>query len=142
MVQPREFSHLRCTARTNILQSKNISSGHQVFGLILLPLLLIQWGIGFYHHLRFRKTKRPTIYGKIHLFAGPAIVLGGIINGFTGFNFSGEPHNNVYWGIAVAVILLIVLALLGWKRWSMHKQAKNSRIVSDESLVHDPYRMN
>jgi hypothetical protein len=142
MVQPREFSHLRCTAPTNILQSKNISSGHQVFGLILLALLLIQWGIGFYHHLRFRKTKRPTIYGKIHLFAGPAIVLGGIINGFTGFNFSGEPHNNVYWGIAVAVILLIVLALLGWKRWSMHKQAKNSRIVSDESLVHDSYRMN
>jgi NAD/NADP transhydrogenase beta subunit len=142
MVQPRNFFHLCHAAWTNILQSKSISSGHQVFGLVLLALLLIQWGIGLYHHRRFRKTKRPTIYGKVHLFAGPAIVLGGIINGFTGFNFSGEAHNNVYWGIAVAVILVIVFALLGWKRWSMRKQAKNSRIVSEESLVHDSYRMN
>lgn len=113
-----------------------------MFGLILLALLLIQWGIGFYHHLRFRKTKRPTVYGRIHLFLGPAIVLGGIINGFTGFNFSGEPRNNIYWGIAVAVILVVVLGLLGWKRWSTRKQKKTTRIASGEHLVDGDYPMN
>ncbi|KAF2995072.1 hypothetical protein E8E13_002638 [Curvularia kusanoi] len=122
--------------------SKDVSSGHQVFGLILLILLLAQWAIGLYHHLRFRKYKRPTIYGRVHLFAGPAIVLGGIINGFTGFNFSGDSHNNVYYGAVVAVVIIVVLALLGWKRWSKNKQAKHSRMLDDEELHEGSYQMN
>jgi membrane protein implicated in regulation of membrane protease activity len=85
---------------------------------------------------------KPTAYGKVHLFAGPAIVLGGIINGFTGFNFSGEPHNNIYYGIAVAVIIAIVLALLGWKRWSKSKQQKAGRMSTDGDFDHSTYRMN
>jgi hypothetical protein len=82
------------------------------------------------------------VYGRIHLFLGPAIVLGGIINGFTGFNFSGEPRNNIYWGIAVAVILVVVLGLLGCKRWSTRKQKKTARIASDEHHVDGAYPMN
>ncbi|KAF3047055.1 hypothetical protein E8E12_010844 [Didymella heteroderae] len=120
--------------------SKDISSGHQVFGLVLLALLFAQWAIGFYHHLRFRKYGRTTIFGKVHLYAGPALVVGGIINGFTGFNFSSEPHNNVYYGAAVAVVLVIVLALLGWKKWS-NKRAKRDRTLSDEWL-YESYAMN
>ncbi|OSS53340.1 hypothetical protein B5807_01832 [Epicoccum nigrum] len=122
--------------------SKNVSSGHQVFGLILLILLLVQWAIGFHHHLRFRKYKRSTLYGRLHLYAGPTIVLGGIINGFTGFNFSREPHNNVYYGAVVAVVLVIVLSSLVWKRWSKNKQPKHNRIMEDDEQNHDAFRMN
>ncbi|CAN9278649.1 unnamed protein product [Alternaria sp. RS040] len=107
--------------------SKDFTSGHQVFGLILFALLFLQWGLGLYHHLRFRKYQRPTIYGYIHLIAGPAIVLGGIINGFIGFNFSGDSRDNKYYGIAVAVILVVVLGLLAWKRWSKRKESKIDR---------------
>jgi membrane protein implicated in regulation of membrane protease activity len=81
------------------------------------------------------------VYGKVHLVAGPAIVLGGIINGFTGFNFSGEPHNNVYYGAVVAVIILAVLVLLGWKRWSSRKQNKARGMSSGEELTQDSYRL-
>lgn len=81
------------------------------------------------------------MYGKVHLFAGPAIVLGGIINGFTGFNFSGEPRNNIYYGAAVGLIMVVVLALLGWKRWSENKQMKGSGMSSHEELMPDSYRM-
>lgn len=56
------------------------------------------------------------------------MVLGGIINGFTGFNFSGDPENNIYYGIAVAIILVIVLVLLVWKRWSTIRQNKTGGI--------------
>jgi len=66
------------------------------------------------------------VYGKIHLYAGPAIVLGGIINGFTGFNLSGESRNNIFYGPVVAVIVVTVLLLLGWKRWSKGRQMKDS----------------
>ncbi|OAK96959.1 CBD9-like protein [Phaeosphaeriaceae sp. SRC1lsM3a] len=122
--------------------SRNVSSGHQVFGLILLALLFSQWAIGFYHHFRFRQHKRPTAYGKVHLVAGPAIILGGIINGFTGFNFSGEPHNNVYYGAVVAVIIVVVLVLLGWKRWSSRKQNKGRRMSNGEDLTQESYPLN
>lgn len=123
-------------------QSKDVSSGHQIFGLILLTLLLVQWAIGIYHHVRFRKHNRSTIYGMLHLYAGPTIVLGGIINGFTGFNFSGEPHNNVYYGAVVAVVIVVVLLSLLWKRWSKNKQAKHNRIMDDDELNAGEFRMN
>lgn len=123
-------------------QSKDVSSGHQVFGLILLTLLLVQWAIGIYHHLSFRKHKKSTMYGKLHLYAGPTIVLGGIINGFTGFNFSGEPHNNVYYVAVVAVVITVVLSSLVWKRWSKNKQAKHNRIMDDDEPNEGAFRMN
>lgn len=103
-----------------------MSSGHQLFGLVLLVLVILQWSIGLYHHIIYRKHKRPTIFGKIHLYAGPAIVLGGIINGFTGFNFSGEPKDSIYYGVAVAIILVAVIALLAWKRWTKRSQEKRT----------------
>ena len=82
------------------------------------------------------------MYGKVHLYLGPAIVVGGIINGFTGFNFSGESRNNVYYGAVVAVVTVVVLVLLGWKRWSKNKQIKGSRMSSADEFEHDSYRMN
>jgi hypothetical protein len=82
------------------------------------------------------------LYGRLHLYAGPTIVLGGIINGFTGFNFSREPHNNVYYGAVVAVVLAVVLSSLVWKRWSKNKQPKHNRIMEDDELNHDAFRMN
>lgn len=122
-------------------KSQNISSGHQVFGIILLVLLFAQWAIGFFHHLRFRKYKMKTVFGNLHLYAGPILVLAGIINGFTGFNFSDESHNNVYYGAAIAVILVIVLALLLWKRWSK-RQGGGERMSHDEELNSEAYLMN
>lgn len=77
----------------------------------------------------------------MHLYAGPAVVVGGVINGFTGFNFSGEPHNDVYYGAVVAVVFVIVLALLGWKRWS-NKRGKGDGMPSDERLPLEFYAMN
>jgi hypothetical protein len=103
-----------------------MSSGHQLFGLVVFVLILFQFGIGFYHHLQYRKFQRPTMYGKVHRYAGPAIVLGGIINGFTGFNLSGESRNNIFYGSIVAVIIVTVLLILGWKRWSKGRQMKSS----------------
>jgi undecaprenyl pyrophosphate phosphatase UppP len=76
------------------------------------------------------------------LIAGPAIVLGGIINGFIGFNFSGDPRNNIYYGIAVAVILVVVLGLLAWKRWSKRKQSKIDRSTAPERSSKDSYGLN
>jgi hypothetical protein len=82
------------------------------------------------------------VYGKIHLFAGPAIVLGGVINGFTGFNFSGESHSNVYYGAAVAVIIVVVLVLLGWKRWSSRRETKMGRMSNGEGHTSSSYQLN
>jgi undecaprenyl pyrophosphate phosphatase UppP len=81
------------------------------------------------------------MYGRLHLYAGPTIVLGGIINGFNGFNFSGEPQKNVYYGAVVAVVIIVVLASLVWKRWSKNKQAKHNRIMDGDELNDDAFRM-
>jgi hypothetical protein len=81
------------------------------------------------------------MYGRLHLYAGPTIILGGIINGFTGFKFSGESHHNVYYGAVVAVVIIGVLASLTWKRWSKNKQAKHNRMMDDDELDDGTFRM-
>jgi undecaprenyl pyrophosphate phosphatase UppP len=113
----------------------------------LLLFALGQWAIGFYHHLQYRKYKQSTLFGKIHLFAGPFIIIGGIINGFLGFNFSYESKNNIYYGIAVGVILIVVGSLLAWRKIS-EKKSKGQRLLnvsseaSREQMVPPPYADN
>ncbi|KAF2007154.1 iron reductase domain protein [Amniculicola lignicola CBS 123094] len=102
--------------------SKDVSSGHQIAGIVLLLLVFLQFGIGGWHHFQYRKYKNPTKYGTIHRYAGPFVVLAGIINGFTGFNFSGESENNVYYGIVVGLVLVAVIGMLAWKGWSKKKE--------------------
>lgn len=79
----------------------------------------------------------------MHLYAGPAIVLSGIINGFTGFNFSGEPKDSIYYGVAVAIILVVVIALLAWKRWTKRSQEKRTTRGMDRAAEsNDTIRLN
>ncbi|KAL5113498.1 hypothetical protein ACEQ8H_008634 [Pleosporales sp. CAS-2024a] len=108
-------------------KSKNMSSGHQVFGLILCGLLLVQWLGGLLHHLRFRKYKRPTMMGKAHLFLGPTVVLGGIINAFIGLDLAGNGKYNKWYGIAVAIILFAVIVALAWKKWHTKKEIERQK---------------
>lgn len=71
-------------------KSKFYNSAHQIIGLLVLFAVLLQLTLGILHHRMWKRERRPTWLGKIHLYLGPAAILTGIINGGIGFDFAGK----------------------------------------------------
>lgn len=85
-----------------------------MLGLVLFAALSIQLGLGIVHHAIYRRTKQPTILGKIHLFLGPILILLALINGGLGFNLAHNPNGNIPYGVVVAVVGLIFISIRLW----------------------------
>ena len=97
--------------RLTSAQSKNVNSAHQIIGLTIVACTIFQFSLGFIHHLIFKKTQRPTIMGRIHLYAGPFVLFMGAANGFLGFRFSSSNHNLMYGIICIAVFIGLVAVI-------------------------------
>lgn len=82
-------------------------------GLLIVAALLIQLSLGLIHHARYNKTNNPTIFGKIHFFLGPSIMVLGLINAGVGFNFAGRPNLNIPYGIVAAVCAVVFFGMIG-----------------------------
>ena len=68
-----------------------------------------------WHHLRYKRYQRPTVFGEIHRVVGPIILILGWVNGFLGYRLSGDKHNNIWLGIVTAVVVVLTVGLLWWK---------------------------
>ncbi|KAF2171375.1 iron reductase domain protein [Zasmidium cellare ATCC 36951] len=102
-------------------KSKNFNSAHQVIGLIIFAALFLQIGLGLSHHLIFMRSGVPTIMGKIHRFFGISIIILALINGGLGFNFAQDDHDNVPYGIVVAV-MAVIFGVLTFFVWSYSRK--------------------
>ena len=71
-------------------RSRHFQSAHQVMGLMIFCVLLIQVGLGLTHHRQYKKTQQPTKFRKVHVFLGPIAIIFGLINGGLGFSLSGN----------------------------------------------------
>jgi hypothetical protein len=93
---------------TQYNKSKNFNSAHQVLGILIFIALCAQLGLGIVHHRIFKRDKRPTIMGKIHLYLGPAAIIIGIINAPIGFVFGSNPH------LCLPYTVILLLVLIGF----------------------------
>nr|POE54145.1 hypothetical protein CFP56_73416 [Quercus suber] len=120
---------------TEYNRTKHFQDPHQIIGLLICAFLLIQLGLGLAHHLIFKKTEKPTILGKIHMFLGPAILLLAIVNGGLGFRLAGERERNIV--IYAVVVGVVTLVFLGFRTWLHFLSAP--RRYRPESEEIDPY---
>lgn len=117
------------------MQDSDYSDPHQILGLILFGLVFVQWGLGLWHHLRYKRHQHPTVFGKIHRIVGPIVLIIGLVNGFLGFRLSGDDHNNIWLGIAVAVVVVVTVGLLGWKHLKKRKEDKGGEAYNMAPFV-------
>lgn len=117
-------------------KSRHFNSAHQGLGLLIVAALLIQLSLGLMHHAFYMKTKTPTVFGKIHFFLGPAIMVLGLINAGIGFNFAGRPGLNLPYGIIAAVLSVVFFAILGCL--ACYKQRRKYRPESDGPIQSFP----
>ena len=75
--------------------------------------LCIQVGLGLVGHSMYVRTNKPSVFGRIHFFLGPSIMVLGLINGGIGFDFAGNSSLNIPYAIVVVVMVLVSGAIVG-----------------------------
>lgn len=63
-------------------RTKKFGTAHQIFGLIIVVMMIGQFVLGFMHHRIYKKTQAPTKLSPIHIWLGRLVIPAGIINGF------------------------------------------------------------
>ena len=71
-------------------KSRDFKSAHQAIGLIVIAGLCIEIGLGLVHHSVYVKNEKSTMFGKVHMFLGPSVMLLGLVNAGLGFDFAGK----------------------------------------------------
>jgi hypothetical protein len=75
-------SHGLGNAYSQILQTKNFNSPHQIIGIIVIAGLIGQFFLGFLHHRLYKQAETPTKLAPVHVWLGRFVILLGIVNGF------------------------------------------------------------
>ncbi|KAL8755624.1 MAG: hypothetical protein Q9184_004739 [Pyrenodesmia sp. 2 TL-2023] len=102
-------------------RSKSYTSPHQLIGLAVVALILLQATLGTLHHRIFKAKQTPTVMGLIHRFLGPVAILAALVNGFLGFNLAQSSRHNIGYAI---VIVLVTLILGGGGYWQVRRRRR------------------
>ncbi|KAG9948381.1 CBD9-like protein, partial [Aureobasidium melanogenum] len=104
-------------------RTKNYNTAHQIIGLIVFAGVAIQLILGTVHHVIFKRTRRSTKLGKIHLYLGPAILVLGIVNAPLGTVVGQRSQYNIPYAVVVAVLAVLFFAARFYI-WRSNKQDK------------------
>lgn len=106
-----------------LFKTKNYNTAHQIIGLIVFAGVAIQLILGTVHHVIFKRTRRSTKLGKIHLYLGPAILVLGIVNAPLGTVVGQRSQYNIPYAVVVAVLAVLFFAARFYI-WRSNKQDK------------------
>jgi Eukaryotic cytochrome b561. len=106
-------------------KSESFNSAHQIIGIIVLAAVVLQWFIGFWHHILYKKFQRPTYYGIGHRYFGRIVIVLAIVNGGIGLTWSYATTGEVVaYSVIVGVLIILTIAAVLWKRTVTKRQAK------------------
>jgi hypothetical protein len=89
--------------------------------------VVVQFTLGVIHHAHFKRTQMPSLFGKIHLYLGPTVIVIGLVNGILGLNFAGNKRAIIGYVIVTLLMCIFVMSCLYLKkRRSMRKEAYTS----------------
>ncbi|TIA60952.1 hypothetical protein D6C76_10235 [Aureobasidium pullulans] len=108
-------------------KTQTYMTAHQIIGLILFAGVAIQLLLGSIHHVIFKRTRKSTRLGKIHLYLGPMILVLGIVNAPLGLILGQQKQYNVPYAILVAVLAVLFCVARGYLFWS----ARLSKTIKD-----------
>lgn len=77
------------------------------------------------------------MFGRVHLYLGPLVLILGAINGFLGFDFAGEDDDNIWYGVIVGVIFLALVMALFWAR--RRRMGKAAALERDHTSERESY---
>ncbi|ROT41216.1 CBD9-like protein [Sodiomyces alkalinus F11] len=113
-------------------RARNFRDPHQIIGLFVFGVFLIQLGLGFTHHTRFKKNAGvPTKLALPHMILGHFIVTLGISSAFLGFPFALKgQYMYVLLGLTI-LVTTVVFGLMFFKKW-LQRRANRGQPTSSQ----------
>jgi Eukaryotic cytochrome b561 len=62
------------------IEYDGFDEGHQILGIVVVALLVLQITAGYIHHARFKVLGRRTSVSYAHLWLGRIVIYGGMLN--------------------------------------------------------------
>lgn len=88
---------------------KTLLAAHPIIGFVVIGLLFLQPGLGFAHHIMYKRTGGSSVFTLPHIFWGRLWITVGIINGGLGLRMSNEDND--------LIIAYSVVAGVMWLLW-------------------------
>ncbi|KAG9517637.1 CBD9-like protein, partial [Aureobasidium melanogenum] len=129
---------------TEYNRTKNYNTAHQIVGLIVFVGVAIQLILGTVHHVIYKRTRRATKLGKIHLYLGPLVLVLGIINAPLGTIVGQRSQYNIPYAVVVAVLAVLFFAarIYIWRSTKQNKTIEeNSGSEGSEAEAQVPLHM-
>ncbi|KAG9240837.1 hypothetical protein BJ878DRAFT_523882 [Calycina marina] len=123
-------------------RTRSFTSAHQIFGIIIMAMLIGELIVGFLHHRMYMLTRIPTILTKIHIWIGRVVISCGIANGFLGFPLALNRKYNWALLILVGLVLGVAAPFLFWRyRRNIQKKrtASGVRHMEDTGYEDQPW---
>jgi len=120
-----------------LFKTQNYMTAHQIIGLIVFAGVAIQLLLGTVHHVIYKRTRRSTKLGNIHLYLGPAVLVLGIINAPLGTVVGQRSQYNIPYAVVVAVLAVLFFGarFYLWRSTKQNKTIQESEGSDGESQV-------
>jgi hypothetical protein len=94
--------------------------------VVVVSLLAVQPILGWFHHLDFRKNRKPGILRFVHVWYGRILIILGIINGGLGLQLSGDTTGAflIAYVVVTGVLALEYVASFAFGIFRRRKQAQ------------------
>ena len=100
-----------CAMTPQYNRSRNFNSAHQIIGLLVCLALCVQFGVGLFGHIRFKRGAAIPALNKIHLVLGPLAMFFGLVAGGLGINLAlNNPFLQYY--IIVTIVLWLAFGVI------------------------------
>ncbi|UNI18533.1 hypothetical protein JDV02_004797 [Purpureocillium takamizusanense] len=108
-----------------------ISTVHQVVGVCLAGMVVVQIYLGWRHHVDFVRIRRRTWISHAHIWAGRVFLAGGSVNVLLGLALSG--YSRLCMAIVAGYIVVGGVGLTFWiRRRNKSMAAKSNGVVEGE----------
>lgn len=112
---------------TMFTKAESFSASHQILGILVILAVMVQWGLGFWHHRLYRMTQVPSKYGAVHRYFGPVVIAFAIVNGGIGLTWSSASSGIVIgYAVVIVIVGVVVVGAVVWKRWSAGRDGKGA----------------
>ncbi|KAK5202919.1 hypothetical protein LTR47_011563 [Exophiala xenobiotica] len=115
---------------------------HQIIGIVVVVLALVQGMLGYRHHLNYKKFKGRTVVSYVHFLFGRAIIWFGMLNTVLGFLLADSNGKAAGAGVVSIVVILVMEGALLWaRRRALSKSKFSSTTNVPLTTMEDPNRV-
>ncbi|RKU39849.1 hypothetical protein DL546_000831 [Coniochaeta pulveracea] len=116
-------------------RSKSFNTAHQVIGLLVAALMVVQFLLGFVHHRLYKQTQQTTKLAPVHVWLGRILIIASVVVAFLGFPLALSENGQTILAVFVVLATVVTGSLLLWK-WYSGKRRRTPVLGETDATSH------